>query len=110
MKQSGRPITGACDMTVGNPLKLVLAFGLPLLVGDVFQQAWPEYDENAMKEDTIEIAVQINGKTKGTITIGAKEEKDSVLAKAKDSIADKLVGNVVKEIYVPGRIVNIVMK
>lgn len=44
MKQSGRPITGACDMTVGNPLKLVLAFGLPLLIGDVFQQVYSVVD------------------------------------------------------------------
>ena len=63
-----------------------------------------------MKEDTVEIAVQINGKTKGTVSIGVDEDKASVLAKAKEVIADKLTGNVVKEIYVPGRIVNIVMK
>ena len=61
-------------------------------------------------KDTIEIAIQINGKTKGTVAIGAEEDKDSVLAKAKEVIADKLTGNIVKEIYVPGRIVNIVMK
>ena len=78
--------------------------------GGVFEQKWPEYDEAAMKEDTIEIAVQINGKTKGTVEIGAEEAKDSVLEKAKEAISDKLTGNIVKEIYVPGRIVNIVMK
>ena len=76
----------------------------------VFQQSWPKYDEEAMKDDTIEIAIQINGKTKGTISIDVNEAKDSVLAKAKEVIADKLTGNIVKEIYVPGRIVNIVMK
>ena len=61
-------------------------------------------------ENTIEIAVQINGKTKGTLEIARDEEKDSVIAKAKEVISDKLTGNIVKEIYVPGRIVNIVMK
>lgn len=76
----------------------------------VFQQPWPKYDEEAMKDDTIEIAIQINGKTKGTVSIDVNEAKDSVLAKAKEVIADKLTGNIVKEIYVPGRIVNIVMK
>ena len=77
---------------------------------EVFQQSWPKYDEEAMKDDTIEIAIQINGKTKGTVSIDVNEAKDSVLAKAKGVIADKLTGNIVKEIYVPGRIVNIVMK
>ena len=76
----------------------------------VFTQTWPVYDEEAMKEDEIEIAVQINGKARGKITIGAEEAKDSVLAKAKEALADKITGNVVKEIYVPGRIVNIVVK
>ena len=49
-------------------------------------------------------------KTKGPITIGKDDAKDDVIAKAKESIADKLTGNIVKEIYVPGRIVNIVAK
>lgn len=78
--------------------------------GRVYQQTWPEYDEAKTIENTIEIAVQINGKIKGTLAIARDEEKDAVIAKAKESIADKLTGNIVKEIYVPGRIVNIVMK
>ena len=61
-------------------------------------------------ESTVEIAVQINGKTKTTIAIGKEDPKDEVLAKAKEAIADKLTGTIVKEIYVPGRIVNIVQK
>lgn len=76
----------------------------------VFEAKWPEYDEEKMKDDEIEIAIQINGKTKGTVLVAAEEAKDSVIAKAKEVIADKLTGNIVKEIYVPGRIVNIVMK
>lgn len=78
--------------------------------GYVYQQTWPKYDESKTVEDTVEIAVQINGKTKGTLSIGRNDAKDDVIAKAKESIADKLTGNIVKEIYVPGRIVNIVMK
>ena len=61
-------------------------------------------------EDTVEIAVQINGKTKGTLAIQKADAKDDVIARAKENIADKLTGNIVKEIYVPGKIVNIVMK
>ena len=73
-------------------------------------EAWPTYDEAKTVDNTVEIAVQINGKTKGTLAIAKDEAKDVVLAKAKEVIADKLTGNIVKEIYVPGRIVNIVMK
>ena len=78
--------------------------------GRVYQQTWPEFDEAKTVESTVEIAVQINGKTKGTLAIQKDDAKEEVLARAKESIADKLTGNIVKEIYVPGRIVNIVMK
>ena len=78
--------------------------------GRVYQQTWPEFDEAKTVESTVEIAVQINGKIKATIGIGKDDAKDVVIAKAKEAIADKLTGNIVKEIYVPGRIVNIVMK
>ena len=74
-------------------------------------EAWPTYDEAKCVEDTVEIAVQINGKVKATIAIGKDDPKDDVIAKGKEAIADKLEGlNIVKEIYVPGRIVNIVAK
>ncbi len=78
--------------------------------GRVYQQTWPEYDEAKTVENTIEIAVQINGKIKATLAIARDEEKESVIAKAKELIADKLTGTIVKEIYVPGRIVNLVQK
>ena len=78
--------------------------------GRLYQQSWPEYIEEKTVESTVEIAVQINGKTKATISIGKEDPKDDVLAKAKEALGDKLSGNIIKEIYVPGRIVNIVAK
>ena len=79
--------------------------------GRVYETAWPEYDEAKTVESTVEIAVQVNGKTRATLKIGKEDAKDDVLAKAKETIADKLEGkNIIKEIYVPGRIVNIVAK
>ena len=78
--------------------------------GDIFTETWPTYDKDQMKDDEVEIAVQINGKTKGTVSISTDAAKDDVLAKAKEAIADKITGNIVKEIYVPGRIVNLVVK
>ncbi|MCI8772810.1 MAG: leucine--tRNA ligase [Lachnospiraceae bacterium] len=78
--------------------------------GRLYQAAWPEYDEAKTVEADVEIAVQINGKTRATLMIGKDDPKDEVIAKAKETIADKLTGTIVKEIYVPGRIVNIVHK
>lgn len=74
-------------------------------------EPWPTYDESKCVEDTVEIAVQINGKVKATLAIGKEDPKDEVIAKGKELIADKIEGKtIVKEIYVPGRIVNIVVK
>ena len=78
--------------------------------GRIYQTSWPEYDEAKTVESTVEIAAQINGKTKVTFTISKDDPKDEVIVKAKEALGDKITGNVVKEIYVPGRIVNIVMK
>ena len=76
----------------------------------VFKAGWPKYDENAMKDDEIKVPVQINGKTKAVIEISADASKEEALAAGKEAIADKLTGNVIKEIYVPKKIINIVMK
>ena len=78
--------------------------------GRLYQQTWPEYDEAKTVESTVEIAVQINGKTKATINIAKDADKDSVIAAAKEALGSRLSGNIIKEIYVPGRIVNIVAK
>jgi leucyl-tRNA synthetase len=77
----------------------------------VFKETWPVYDEQKMKEDTIEIAVQVNGKLRSTIEIDINESKESILEKARALLEGKLDGkNIVKEIYVPGKIVNLVVK
>ena len=79
--------------------------------GSVFENnSWPEADEELMKDDEIKIPVQINGKTKEVIEVPADISKEDAIAAGKEAIADKINGNIVKEIYVPGRIVNIVMK
>ena len=74
---------------------------------------WPEYDENKTVDDEIEIAVQICGKLRATIRIPRELPKDEAIAAAKadEKIAAMLQGKqIVKEIYVPGKIVNIVAK
>ena len=76
----------------------------------VFHAQWPECDEEAMKDDEIEVAVQINGKTRAVISISADSSKEDAIAAGREAVKEKLTGNVVKEIYVPGKIVNIVGK
>lgn len=76
----------------------------------VFHTEWPEADEEAMKDDEIEVPVQINGKTRAVISISAEASKEEAIAAGKEAIADKLTGTIVKEIYVPKKIINIVQK
>ena len=81
--------------------------------GRAYQQKWPEYDEAKTVESNVEIAVQINGKVKATLGVALDEDEESVKAKAHaiSAIAELMAGkNVVKEIYVKGRILNIVVK
>ena len=76
----------------------------------VFHAQWPECDEEAMKDDEIEVAVQINGKTRAVISISADSSKEDAIAAGREAVKEKMTGNVVKEIYVPGKIINIVCK
>ncbi|MBR1478370.1 MAG: leucine--tRNA ligase [Lachnospiraceae bacterium] len=78
--------------------------------GYVYQAKWPEFDEAKCVESTVEIAVQVSGKVRATINIAKDEDKASVIARAKEALGDKLPANIIKEIYVPGKIVNIVGK
>ena len=77
----------------------------------VFNEKWPEYDESKLKVDTVEIALQINGKFRENMMINVADAKEDVLSRAKELLASRLEGKaIVKEIYVPGKIVNIVVK
>lgn len=78
--------------------------------GRLYQAAWPEYEEEKTVESVVEIGVQVNGRMRVTINVSKDETKENVIAMAKEALGDKLTGNIVKEIYVPGRIVNIVAK
>jgi len=75
--------------------------------------SWPEYDEAKTVDDSIEIGVQVNGKLRATVTIPTNCEKEEALAlaKADEKVQAALDGkNLVKEIYVPNKIVNLVAK
>ena len=78
--------------------------------GRLYNASWPEYDEAKTVEDTVEIGVQINGKLRGTVRLARNASKEEALAMGKEAVAGRLTGNIVKEIYVPGKIINIVCK
>ena len=81
--------------------------------GLVAEAQWPQYDETKCKDDTVEIVVQVNGKVKAKLTVAVDMDKETALATAKsnEKIAPLIDGkNIVKEIYVPGKLVNIVAK
>lgn len=73
---------------------------------------WPTFDESLVKDDTITMAVQVNGKTRTTIDVPADISKEDfmAIAKADEKVSKFLTGEIVKEIYVPGKICNIVVK
>ena len=78
--------------------------------GRLYQTAWPAWDEAKTVEAEIEVAVQVNGKVRATVKLPADVDKETALAAGKEAVADRLTGNIVKEIYVPGKIINIVVK
>jgi len=78
--------------------------------GSIFDSRWPLADKEAMKDDEVEIAVQINGKTRAVIRLDAEISKEDAISAGKEAVAEKLAGTIIKEIYVPKRIINIVLK
>ncbi len=73
---------------------------------------WPEADEAYLTSDTVEYAVQVNGKLRGTVTLPADAEQDAVVAaaRAQENVAKYLDGVTVrKEVFVPGRLVGFVV-
>ena len=80
--------------------------------GTIAYEAWPVYDEAKTKEDTIEIAVQVNGKVRAKVNVTMEEDEDAVWAKILESDANRFIDGftVVKKIYVKGKIFNIVVK
>ncbi len=113
----------AIDKAVMEQFILVLAPFAPHMAEEIWQRlghtdtlayaAWPSWDESLLVESTIELPIQINGKSRGTVTVPKDADKDTILAaaKAEPKIQHALDGmTVIKEIYVPGKIVNLVVK
>ena len=111
---------GGIDKETIKTISVLLAPFAPHIAEEIFEMtgetesvfsgniSWPEYDEAAMKENSMEVVVQINGKVRTRITVSADADKDAVIDQAKESLGDKLPECIKKEIYIPGKIVNIV--
>ncbi len=79
--------------------------------GRLYQTGWPEYEEALTVESVQEIGVQVNGKVRAVAALSLDASQEEALAAGKEAVAAKLEGKtIVKEIYVPGRIINIVVK
>ena len=79
----------------------------------VFKSSWPEYDKSAVQGDTIEIAVQVNGKLRDSVQVPSGADQNAVEKAAEQSskvVAFTAGKQIVKKIYVPGRLLNIVIK
>lgn len=99
-----------------NPVAPHMTEELWQIIGEkerIYQAAWPEYEEEKTVENEVEIAVQVNGKVKATVKVTLEENQDSVKAKVMEAASVKAaIENkaIVKEIYIKGRIYNIVVK
>ena len=121
--QFGKLVTtagGVANETIGTAVILLSPFAPHIAeelweqlghTDSVFHAQWPEDDEALRRDDEREIAVQINGKPRAVVNLAVDAAKDEALAKAKEAVAARLEGfSIVKEIYVPGRIINLVVK
>ena len=78
--------------------------------GSVFSATWPSYDEEKAKTNELHLPIQVNGKTKAFIDIAVDMDEKEVLKLAKAEVQNKINGNIIKEIYVKNKIVNLVVK
>jgi leucyl-tRNA synthetase len=114
--------TGKVTKETAEKFALVLSPYAPHLAEEIWNslghsktlayEKWPEFDPKLIIEDTITMAVQVNGKTRGTFEVSKDISKDDffALVKADEKVAKFLVGTIVKEIFVPGKICNFVVK
>ena len=120
LTELARSSEGAVDLETIETAVILLAPFAPHISEEIWEQlghtdsvfhaSWPEHDEEAMKDDEIQIPVQVNGKTRAVIAVAPDASRETVLAAAREAAAGKAGGNIIKEIYVPGKIVNLVVK
>lgn len=114
--------TGKISRNTAEKFALVLNPFAPHLAEEIWEflgynetitlEKWPEFNLEIAKDDLVTIAVQINGKTRGTFEVPPDISKDDFfkIVKTDNKLSKYLTGNIVKEIYVPGKICNFVVK
>jgi leucyl-tRNA synthetase len=77
----------------------------------IFDSGWPSFDEALVVEDTVTMAVQVNGKTRGTISIVKTATQDAAMAAAmaESSVAKFVTGEIRRVVFVPGRLLNLLV-
>jgi leucyl-tRNA synthetase len=79
----------------------------------IFKSAWPQYNQELIKDETINLVIQINGKLRGSLVVAADiSEAESLALAQKDAVVSKWLasGEIIKKIFVPGKLLNIVIK
>lgn len=114
--------TGKISKATAEKFALILSPFAPHLAEEIWEhlghttslayEKWPEFNPELAKDSTITIAVQINGKTRGAFEVDPEISKEDffALVKSDEKISKYLAGTIVKEIYVPGKICNFVVK
>lgn len=77
---------------------------------NIIDEVWPKYDEACLSRDEVNLPIQINGKMKKTILVDKDIEEDELLEKIKEEYPNLIIGDIVKIIYLKGRIINIICK
>ncbi len=92
---------------IANELFEIMGYG-----ASIETDTWPEVDEKALQLDEIEMPVQVNGRVRAVVTIPSSANQDKIveIAKSDEEVAKFIVGDIVKVIYVPGKILNLIVK
>jgi leucyl-tRNA synthetase len=78
--------------------------------GSVHEETWPEFDERKLRNKTVTVVIQINGKVRGSIEVPSDTDKEALERRAREAVAEKLQGKAVaRAVVVPGRLVNFVV-
>ena len=122
-REAGQPVDGGAWSEAVELLLLMLAPSCPHIAEELWEQTghafsiheqpWPQFDAAVARADTVEIAVQVNGKVRDRLAVGVEADEASVraLASERPRVAEQLAGaQIAKVIYVPGRLLNLVVR
>ena len=77
---------------------------------NIIDDKWPKYDDKYLEKNDINLPIQINGKMKKTIYVSKDISQDNIIDKIKEEYPDLIKGDIVKIIYIQGKIINLIVK